>query len=58
MMVWMALLVSTGLGIGVGYGIGRVKVWLSKHEVKSKTIDLDSPLLKTRLRVKGIIKNV
>lgn len=52
-MIFLALLVSTGLGITVGFGLGRAKAWLAKHEEKPKSIDLDNPLLKTRLRLKG-----
>ena len=53
-MTFLGLFVATGLGVTVGFGLGRFKTWIAKHEQKPKSIDLDSPLLKTRLRMKGI----
>ena len=53
-MVLLSLTVATGLGVALGFSLGRMKSWLAKHEVKEKTVSMNSPLLKTRLRVRGI----
>ena len=50
-MVLISLLVSTGLGLTIGFGLGRMKSWLASHEEQPRTVNLDSPLLKTRLRI-------
>lgn len=53
-MVLLSLVVATSLGMAVGFILGRFKTWLSKHEETPKTVNLESPLLRTRLRLKGI----
>jgi hypothetical protein len=55
-MVYMSLFIATGLGLIVGFGLGRMKSWLASHESKAKTMRVDSPVLRTRLRVKGMVK--
>lgn len=55
-MVFLSIFISTGLGAIAGFALGRAKSWLMKHEEQPKIVNLESPLLKTRLRMKGIAR--